>query len=245
MAERRAPELWTAPGTAPAPVRDLAPPTRGVRRAIKLGALLLGVSLLIGTAILAIRALPGRTLWLAIPGCLLGIGAADLVSGVVHWAADTYGDERTPVFGGFIGTFRVHHTDPADITRHDPVEANADVFLFSAPVHCLLLWWLRDGVLLSFLFGLFAASYPTSQLHKWAHLRQRPPLVSALQKAGLLLGPEHHARHHCGEHAAAYCIATGWLNPLLDGVGFFRALERLLRAIGVFPARERVAANAE
>ncbi len=226
--DRRAPELWTAPGAAPEVPRERAAPTRGVARVCKVAALTLGAALLTSNAIRAFAALTDGQVWLALPSCLLGVCAADFASGLVHWAADTYGSKRTPILGGFIDTFRVHHSDPADITRHDPVEANADVFLLCVPFHGLGLWRLSDGLGLCLLFGLFLASYPTSQLHKWAHLRRRPAWVGALQRSGVLLSPEHHDRHHRGQHSAAYCIATGWLNPLLDGVGFFRALERLL-----------------
>ena len=43
----------------------------------------------------------------------------DFVSGFVHWAGDTWGTFKTPIFGGtVIGPFRMHHVDPQDITIH-------------------------------------------------------------------------------------------------------------------------------
>src|SRR6185369_7879676 len=48
-----------------------------------------------------------------------GFIAADFISGLVHWLFDTWGSPGTPVVGKtFIVPFRVHHTDPVDITRH-------------------------------------------------------------------------------------------------------------------------------
>ena len=45
---------------------------------------------------------------------------ADFLSGFVHWAGDTIGDQNTPIFGpNFVTPFRYHHVDPKDITRHD------------------------------------------------------------------------------------------------------------------------------
>ena len=49
--------------------------------------------------------------------------AADLASGFVHFLADNFGSERTPILGpNFIGPFRDHHVDPKGITRNDFVE---------------------------------------------------------------------------------------------------------------------------
>ena len=43
----------------------------------------------------------------------------DFMSGVAHWAGDTWGTFKTPIFGStVIGPFRMHHVDPQDITIH-------------------------------------------------------------------------------------------------------------------------------
>ena len=60
---------------------------------------------------------------------------SDFISGFVHWAGDTVGDENTPVFGAnFVRPFRYHHVDPKDITRHDFVETNGNNCIVAAPV---------------------------------------------------------------------------------------------------------------
>ena len=43
----------------------------------------------------------------------------DWVSGMLHWACDTWGRFETPIFGPtLIRSFRMHHVDPQDITKH-------------------------------------------------------------------------------------------------------------------------------
>ena len=65
---------------------------------------------------------------------------SDFLSGFVHWAGDTVGDESTPIFGpNFVRPFRFHHVDPEDITRHDFVETNGNNCIVAAPVLLLVL----------------------------------------------------------------------------------------------------------
>ena len=50
----------------------------------------------------------------------------DWVSGMLHWACDTWGEFTTPIVGPtLIRNFRMHHVDPQDIIKHGFVETNA------------------------------------------------------------------------------------------------------------------------
>lgn len=43
----------------------------------------------------------------------------DFISGLFHWAADTWGKVETPIVGStVIKNFRTHHLDPQEITLH-------------------------------------------------------------------------------------------------------------------------------
>ncbi len=195
--------------------------------------LLFGSTLLIETGWLCGQRLPSGA-WASALACMFaGLCLADGISGVVHWAADSYGHARMPIFGGFVRTFREHHSDQLDITRHDAIETNGDVFIFSSPVHFVLLFLVYSPWLLALIFGVFLGSYCNSQIHKWAHTAQPPRLVRYLQRTRVFLSPTHHARHHSGSHESHYCITTGWLNPVLDGTRFFRGAEILLEKIGI------------
>jgi len=189
--------------------------------------------LTIATGVLAVRALSEGGVWLAALSCFAGLCLADFGSGLVHWSADTYGSPTMPIFGGFVRTFREHHADQVDITRHDFVETNGDASIFSIPVHVVLLCVIQDAFALFCVLGLFVGSYFNSQIHKWAHAAERPWLVRQLQRTRILLSPSHHSRHHSGPHLTHYCITNGWMNTLLDSIGFFRKLEWLLAKIGI------------
>jgi plasmanylethanolamine desaturase len=202
-------------------------------RILEVCALVLSATLTITTLVLAVRALPTGGGWLAALCCFVGLCAADFLSGLVHWSADTYGSPTMPVFGGFVRTFREHHADQVDITRHDFIETNGDVSIFSLPAHIALLFVLESPFALFCLLGAFVGSYTNSQIHKWAHQRERPPLVRWFQRTRLFLSPAHHSHHHSGPHLTHYCITTGWMNQLLDSTSFFRTLERLLLKIGI------------
>ena len=202
-------------------------------RALEICGLIFSAALTATTAGLALRALPEGGVWLATLSCFAGLCLADFLSGVVHWSADTYGSPTMPIFGGFVRTFREHHADQLDITRHDFIETNGDVCIFSSPAHFGLLLLVEDPFALACIFGLFVGSYANSQIHKWAHSVERPWLVRAFQRVRFVLSPGHHTRHHSGPHLSHYCITTGWMNGWLDSVGFFRKLEWALLKLGL------------
>jgi len=171
-------------------------------------------------------------------GLALGALVADLVSGAVHWACDTWGSERTPWLGrGLIRPFREHHRDPRAMLRHDWIDSNGQAAIPAAV--CLLGMTLPAGrallgespALRAFLASLFLFGAFANQLHRWAHAPAPPAWVRALQRAGLLLSPSRHALHHAGRHRSAYCTATGWCNALLDRSGFWRAAERAVSTL--------------
>jgi ubiquitin-conjugating enzyme E2 variant len=77
---------------------------------------------------------------------------------------------------------------------------------------------------------------PTNQIHYWAHMERPPALVAWLQRRRLILSPEHHRVHHASPFATHYCITTGWCNPLLARLGWWRMLETCATALtGVQP----------
>lgn len=167
---------------------------------------------------------------------LLGWIAADFVTGLVHWGGDTWGTPEWPVLGpSFIRPFREHHVDQKAITRHDFVEVNGANCMVSLPI-LLAAFLLSPGFWLAFLMSLVFWVFATNQIHKWAHQDAPSAFARALQRAGLVLSPENHSRHHSAPYDRYYCITTGWLNAPLAAIGFYRILERVIGAMtGALP----------
>jgi len=184
--------------------------------------------------------------WLALPGALAGLVFGDFVTGLVHWAADTYCEESTPVIGrSLVKPFRVHHVRPQEICEHGIVETVGNTCILGAPLLALFLALAAYGQTgAAAAFALFAAAatvgvtVATNQFHKWAHHRRPPRPVRLLQRARIILTPEHHRTHHTAPFESSYAITNGWLNPLLNRTRFFRRLEAALRAFGIKPSRE-------
>lgn len=184
--------------------------------------------------------------WLVAPGVLLGLVFGDFVTGLVHWAADTYCEESTPVIGqSLVKPFRVHHVRPLEICEHGVVETVGNTCILAAPLLTLFVVFMTYvETSAAAAFAVFNAvltvgvTVATNQFHKWAHQELPSRVVRALQRSRIILSPEHHRAHHTAPFESSYAITNGWLNPLLNRTRFFRRLERALRAFGVKPSRE-------
>ncbi len=185
-------------------------------------------------------------LWLAALAIPLALVLGDFVGGLVHWAADTYFSEDTPVIGpALIKPFREHHLYPRDICTHTFVSIVGNVCILAVPVLslCLYLLWITDHGLLAFAIlctSLMAATtVATNVFHKWAHQEKPSVAVRWLQRMRLVLEPRHHQIHHTEPFQMHYCITNGWLNSLLNKIGFFRKLEAILRSLGIETANAK------
>jgi hypothetical protein len=189
--------------------------------------------------------------WLPL-AALVGILASDFASGFVHWMFDTWGSVDTPVVGRLaIRTFRHHHVDAKAITRHDFIETNGhNVSLSLLPVTVgVFLVRPESATLLEVFIGMALLSLAvfngfTGQIHKWAHTDSPPRLVRLLQRARLVISPDHHSPHHSAPYTRSYCITVGWLNAPLRAVRFFETLERIITWMtGAIPREDDLGAE--
>lgn len=210
------------------------------RRVVEAISIAAALALLVGQSARLMMA-PALVSWSTCAAAVLGMLAADLLSGLIHWTADTWFRETMPILGRrLLRPFRVHHVNPEDFLRRQFLTVNGDVSLICIPfllvVFAIPLNATWGRLLAVFVVSFVAVGLPTNQVHQWAHMPQPPRWVRWLQRRRIILSREDHARHHCPPYAQFYCIATGWLNRPLTRVDFFRRAERLVTALtGVKP----------
>ncbi|KAF0296634.1 Transmembrane protein 189 [Amphibalanus amphitrite] len=196
-----------------------------------LGIMLMAVNFVLMVKYLSWEAVPSMVLC-----ALLGMLSADFSSGIVHWAADTWGSIDMPILGkNFLRPFREHHIDPTSITRHDFIETNGDnMALILLPLLRMLyqLSTLTEAQIqdsyawFSYVYLLAVFVALTNQIHKWSHTYFGLPwYVTLLQDSRVILPRRHHRIHHVAPHDTYYCITTGWLDWPLERLGFWGRLE--------------------
>jgi hypothetical protein len=162
---------------------------------------------------------------------------ADLVSGLVHWTEDTFWTEKTPVVGNWIVRPNLlHHRDGHAFTRNSWLQSSWDLVLAGALI-LLVAGLLNLDSWPVWLFVVIGAN--ANQIHKWAHMPPAavPAWVNLLQRLHLLQSASHHAAHHRGGKDSNYCVITEVMNPVLDRIGFWRVLERILVPLWGAPRR--------
>lgn len=170
----------------------------------------------------------------------LGILFADLMSGIVHWYIDTYGDPDTPVLGRHVYWPTInHHAHPLDCTRAGFWSRNGPLLGLMSVFIVLFAWldWINAFTLSAVFAGLFA-----SEIHVWSHKpkRRRPALVRWLQDRRLILTPREHWLHHTAGFNRRYCTITNLLNPVIDRLRLFRLVEGVVEGLGRRKPRDEI-----
>lgn len=175
---------------------------------------------------------------------LAGVYLADLASGILHWAFDTWFDEGITFVRRMVLQVREHHVFPHRIFRisftQDAGTLSWIALLVTIP---FLAWALVSGDSAAF-YALVTLGVWNPLLvfmlefHKCGHRAKNPWWVKALQRTGLVLSVKHHIRHHSGNHDVNYCIINGWADRTLGRLGLFRGLEWVVdKLTGAQPQR--------
>jgi ubiquitin-conjugating enzyme E2 variant len=153
--------------------------------------------------------------------------AADFLSGFFHWLEDRYAREEWPIIGEFIAKpNNLHHAVPSAFLAGN--------------------YWKRNWTTLAIALPFFAMTFPSrwcliflfvsqaNEIHAWSHQRCNG-WIRGMQQAGILNSPREHGTHHRAPFDVRYCVMSDWLNPLLDGIGFWQHLEAVISTTGIRP----------
>jgi hypothetical protein len=211
------------------------PYTPGEVRFHVVGAALNGVALLTGLIWMIYTWTAAPPSWPVIALAILaGFYAADLGSGLLHWAFDTWFDENITFLRRMVLQVREHHVYPNRIFHisflHDAGTLSWIALIVTGP---LVLWSLLSGDLIASYTVLAAVVFNVLLVtmlafHKCGHRARQPFWIRLLQKSGLLLSVNHHSQHHQGNHDFNYCLINGWADRTLGRLGLFRGLEWMI-----------------
>lgn len=160
--------------------------------------------------------------------CLL---IADFCAGFLHWAEDTWlAPGRNALLDRWIVEPNIeHHRRPGAIRQGTYWETNAVTICISAALAAL---FAASGVHAWEAYLVLLIGSQSNQLHAWSHTANPPPPIAWLQRIHLLQSASEHAVHHKRPYGVRYCTTTNVLNPILDGAGFWRALESVAEFFG-------------
>src|SRR3989441_1080941 len=149
---------------------------------------------------------------------------ADFLSGLAHWIEDSYFSPQTPLIGSTIRKNVLHHSQPQAFVGN-PWHVTIRSSLFWSVSTAVVLY--PFGFLGPMWVGALVLAVFANQIHKWSHTNWAavPRIIRWFQASGVLQTPAHHKRHHGGGRDTHYCVVTNVLNPVLDGLRFWRALE--------------------
>jgi len=164
------------------------------------------------------------TVLLYLPAVVLLI---DFLSGFVHWLFDNRIDPGPTFFGRMAVDFLDHHVRPQrTVDVSFSVSAFRPALFVTLPLLAVSIV-LSEGTGHALVFWIGALALFVPQTHKYAHRNDCSALVRALQSSRIVLNPRAHGQHH-RNNEQAYCVFTGWLNPVLDTSGFWRRMDHII-----------------
>ena len=165
---------------------------------------------------------------------------ADWFTGFIHWFEDRYMDRFSLNFLNSLAEENdLHHRKPTAMLLSSGWVNMRSAAAVGWPL-AVVLWWLGLPMIvwLTVFFSTFG-----NLVHRFAHMpkSQVPRWIRGFQELGLFISHEHHDLHHRSmkklipKHLAGYkfCPMTDWMNPFLDGVRFWTALEFLFAMLGL------------
>lgn len=173
--------------------------------------------------------------------------AADLLTGAVHWFEDRYLDHGTLNFLASVAEENdLHHRKPTAMILSTGWTNMKSAAAVGWPL-AFALWW-HGAAPFVWLVPFFASF--GNLVHRFAHMprKQVPRWIRGLQEFGIFISFEHHDLHHRSmkqlipKHLAGYkfCPMTDWVNPIVDRIGLWHAIEHALSRLGLRTTKQKL-----
>lgn len=156
---------------------------------------------------------------------------ADLLTGVVHWWEDAYGNPNWKFLGRSVIVPNLqHHKTPRAFIRGSYWSRINTSLAFALVL--IILCWIFAALNFYTLFIILLAAHG-NEFHRFSHqtVKENGKVVTALQSIGILQSRRHHGMHHQSPYVHNYCIITNYLNPVLELVRFWAVLEMAIRLL--------------
>ncbi len=168
---------------------------------------------------------------------ILIILISDLLTGTLHWLEDAYGNPDSKWLGKSIVIPNIeHHQYPRKFLKSTFFDRVKISIIIGAVLASVLLFF---GILNWEIFSVILFSSMANEIHAMAHRtdKENGRFICFLQKLGLFQSRRMHGIHHSSPYNVNYCIMTNYLNPILNAIKYWEALEFIIRLFGVKPAR--------
>ena len=160
---------------------------------------------------------------------IISFFAADLLTGIVHWWEDTYGNPNWKLLGEsvIIPNLQHHKMPRAFIKGTYWSRINTSLGL---GVILIVLCWVCSILNFYTVFAILLAAHG-NEFHRFAHqtIKENGKVITALQRLGILQSRRHHGLHHQSPYVHNYCVVTNYLNPVLELICFWTILELMLK----------------
>ncbi len=161
---------------------------------------------------------------------------ADFLTGLFHWAEDTYGLPTWPLIGKSVIVPNIdHHRNPGLIGYMSTfISRNYQPFVIALGfiVGFWFVGWLHWTIVLTAVLASFG-----NEVHTWNHAKTKNWFIRFLWDTGLIQSKRQHAMHHIPPYDKYYCTLTNATNAILEVLNFWRGLEWSLKLVGIKPKR--------
>lgn len=162
---------------------------------------------------------------------------SDFATGMVHWWEDAYGNPDWKILGKSVVIPNIeHHQFPRKFLKRT----------FFSRIRLSLLIALFIFIFLSIfsmvsweIIFILLYSSMANEFHAITHRsdKENGIIIYFLQRIGIIQSRKMHGLHHRSPYNINYCVLTNYLNPILNAIRFWDAIEYIISLIGIKPTR--------